>query len=347
MNGYIPKKISIAGLIFYFLLIILAVFVISHFAELKNIADLFKKIKPIWFILAVIFQLLTYRFAAEVYYKILNLYNHRFSIKRSDLFQVSIISLFLSQLIPLGGLSGGSYLMHYFQKRKVPARESFAVVILETFAYNFCHILLLLFSFFYIAAVLERKTYGALLWIVILGIFLFFLLSATILFFSRKRTIISISDIISKHKWLKKIFKRIIPFDFPGKEVLEGGWEDPWQLVKNNFHYLWRPIFWQLMVFLADATTITLLFGGFNSRVNFLTVIVGMVLTKAVALVAIFSPGALVIFEGAMVFFYSSFGIPLNLALVVTLMFRALSFWLPMPFGLALYKHLNTANNQE
>jgi len=344
MNGYNQKKISIFALIFYFLLIILAVFVFSHVAELKNIVELFKKIKPFWFILALMAQVLTYIFTANVYYKLLSLYNHKSLISRPDLFRVSIITLFLSQVIPPAGLSGGSYLIHYFQKKKLPSHESFAVAILQNSIYYFCSLLLLLFSLFYMLIVLKEKLHGILLGVAILGIFLFVSLNIIILIFGSKRALIYISGKIAKHKWLKFFFKKI-QFSFPGQGALEGEWESPFEIIKNKIHYLWRPFFWQLMEFLADAATIFLLFCGFNFRPNFLTIMAGMILTKVVALIAI-SPGALVIFEGAMVLFYSSFGIPLNLAVVVTLLFRALSFWLPMPFGLFLFKRLSDIESQ-
>jgi len=106
---------------------------------------------------------------------------------------------------------------------------------------------------------------------------------------------------------------------------------------------LWQPAFWQLMVFLADTVTIVLLFNGFNFHPPFFGILIGLILTKIIAMISI-SPGALVFFEGAMVLFYTSFNIPLHLAVIVTLLFRALSFWLPMPFGLFLYRHLENNN---
>ncbi len=345
MPEYNQKKISVVGIIFYFLLLLLAVFAFSHFAELERIFALFKQIKPFWFILALIAQVFTYFFTANIYYNILALYNYKFAVTRSGLFKVSIITLFLNQVIPSAGLSGGGYLMHFLQKKKLLPRDSFSVVILGTFCYYFCSLLVLLFSIFYIFATIKGDLNKLLVAVMVLGIFLLVFLNVMVLFFGSKKATIYISGKIEKHKWLKVIFNKI-QLKFPGKEILADDWENPWEIVKNKFHYLWRPLFWQFMEFLVDATTIFLLFYGFNFRPKFLIIVAGLILTKIVAMVAI-SPGALIVFEGAMVLFYNAFGIPLNLAVIVTLMFRALSFWLPMPLGLFLYRHLDNFNSKE
>lgn len=338
------KKIPAADIVFYFLLLLLAVLVFSHFTELEKIFALFKQINPFWFVLALLTQVFTYFFTANIYHSLLALYDNESAISRSDLFKVSIISLFLSQAIPTAGLSGGSYLVHFLQKKKLSPRNSFSVFILGIFCSYFCNLLALFFSIFYMAATIGRDWDGSLTAVIVVGIFLLIFLSAISLFFGSKNATAYISGKIEKHKWLKRIVDKS-QLKLPGEEVPDANWESPWKIVKNKFHYLWRPIFWQFMEFLADTATIFLLLYGLNFRSKFLIIFVGLILTKIVSLVAI-SPGGLIFFEGAMVLFYNTFGIPLDLAVVVTLMFRALSFWLPMPLGLFLYGHLNNSNSK-
>jgi len=56
------------------------------------------------------------------------------------------------------------------------------------------------------------------------------------------------------------------------------------------------------------------------------------------------TPGALIFYEGGMTLFYTLLGIPAGGAFVVTMLYRALSFWLPMPVGLLLYRKLSNHN---
>lgn len=49
------------------------------------------------------------------------------------------------------------------------------------------------------------------------------------------------------------------------------------------------------------------------------------------------TPGALVVYESAMTYFYILLGLPVHAALMVMLLFRFLSLWLPILMGLMLY----------
>jgi len=339
MPQYYFKKPSITNIIFYFLLIILVVFVLFHFTELKDTLIVFKQMKPVWFIFAIIAQIFTYVFVANIYHDLLNLYHKKSLISPRELFDVSLITLFISQIIPFGGFSGQGYLVYFLQKRKISAHISFSVAVLETFTYHFAHLIFSIFTFFYLIIIFKGLVSGLLLLVALFGIILFVFADYLILMLTRKKTMISLSGKIEKHKWLNRLFNKV-KLQFPEKEILTKGWEDVWRINRS----LLQPLFWQLMIIVADAGTVFLLFNGFNVKINFLVALMGMTLTKIISMVSV-SPGALVFFEGAMVLFYTAFGIPPHFVIVVTLPFRGLSFWLPMPFGLYFYKHLAKVNN--
>jgi len=339
MPLYQFKKPSTANLIFYFLLIILVVFILFNFTKLKETLVLFREIKPIWFALAVVLQIFTYVFVANIFYYLFILSRKEPAISRKELFRVSFVSLFVTQVIPLGGFSGQGYLIHYFQKRKIPAHISFSTVILESFTYYLAHLVFSLFTFVYLIVIFKSVVSGILLLVALFGIVLFVFADYMILMLTRKKAMISLSGKIEKHKWLNWLFNKV-KLQFPEKEILTKEWEGVWRINRS----LLQPLFWQLMIIVADAGTVFLLFNGFNVKINFLVALMGMTLTKIISMVSV-SPGALVFFEGAMILFYTAFGIPLHFVIVVTLLFRGLSFWLPMPFGLYFYKHLGRVNN--
>jgi len=144
---------------------------------------------------------------------------------------------------------------------------------------------------------------------------------------------------IEQHKWLRFLIKKI-KTNLPQNELSENNQQSAWDIIKNKKQKLWLPLIWQTAVILADAGTIYCIFRGFDVQINIGIVIIGLMLTKIIAMLSV-TPGSLVFFEGAMVLFYTSFSVPLQLAVVSTLLFRSLSFWLPMPFGLFMYRHLN------
>jgi len=343
MASYIPKRPKTTNIFFYFLLTILAVFVLFNFTELKNDLVVFKEIKPIWFICAVIAQILTYILVMNIYTDLLNLYGQRSSIPRKQLFGASLVTLLLSQIVPIGGFSGQGYLVHFLQKRKMPSHVGLTIAILETFTYCFAHLIFSLFTVVCLIIIFKSLASGFLLLVAIFGVIIFLAEGSIILLFARKKTMLSFESKIEKHKWLNWLFNKI-KLEFPKKEILNEEWKGIWWIIRKKSLSLLRPLFWQIMIILADVATIFLLFSGFGFKIKFFVVLWGMVLTKAVVMISI-SPGALVFFEGAMVLFYTAFGIPVHLVLIIALFFRGLSFWLPMPFGLYFYKRLASVRN--
>jgi uncharacterized protein (TIRG00374 family) len=338
MAEYKEKKLSAVGLIFYLLVIITAVIVFLHFTEIEKIFSLFQRVKPIWFILAFTAQVLTYLFAAKIFSGLLTFYNYKFLIPFKDLIKASVVSLFLNQAVPTASVSGKGYLFYFFQSRKVPPQVTFPVIILEAFTYYLSHVFLLVLSIAVLFIAGAAKFGNVLFTVAVFGIILFLFLDALLLLFGSKKVMLDFSTRLEKHKSLSFLFNKI-KLQFPEREVIAEEWESPWKFLKNR--YLRLALFWQIMIHLADAATIFVLFLGFNFHPSFLAVLAGATLTKVIAKISI-SPGSLGFFEGAMVFFYASIGIPFNLAVIVTLLFRALSFWLPMPVGLFLYRRLHS-----
>jgi uncharacterized protein (TIRG00374 family) len=52
------------------------------------------------------------------------------------------------------------------------------------------------------------------------------------------------------------------------------------------------------------------------------------------------SPGSLIIYESAMTYFFTTLGAPLHAALIITLLYRFLTFWMPIPIGMFLFRTL-------
>ena len=103
--------------------------------------------------------------------------------------------------------------------------------------------------------------------------------------------------------------------------------------------FFFRTLGWQLLTVFADIFTIYALYRGLHLAVPLSFVILCFGLTLVVSMVSIV-PGALVFYESAMTLFYVTLGINVHMALIVTLLFRGLSFWLPMPLGFLLYHRL-------
>jgi len=58
------------------------------------------------------------------------------------------------------------------------------------------------------------------------------------------------------------------------------------------------------------------------------------------------SPGSLIVYESAMTYFFTKFGAPIHAALIITLLYRFLTFWLSMPIGLLVYRRLQQCDKK-
>lgn len=338
MNLDLKKQISNKNLFFYFFLLIIGSLFLYKFSEVKNVVHLFEEIKPLWFLLAITAQFLTYFFTANTYYYILKIYNQEKIFSKWELFKLSIVILFINQIIPAAGLSGNGFLVYFLEKRNLDSKKGLTVVILELFTYYASHLVFLILGFGYVIFLLHENLSQYIIGVGIIGACIFIALNVAILFFGNNRVIEFVNKTISKYRILNFVFKKFKLKSQKNSHIENV--DSPWNIVKNKSKKLILPILFQGCVILSDAVTILILFFGFNCHPAFSAIVTGLILTKIIAMLSIV-PGSLIFFEGSMIIFYSAFGIPIETAVVVTLMFRALSFWLPIPIGLFLYKDFN------
>jgi uncharacterized protein (TIRG00374 family) len=184
------------------------------------------------------------------------------------------------------------------------------------------------------------KTLPHLFWIVILfGFVLYGGLATFMTVLSNKKTLTYIIKQLSRIKFLRHHLNGIA-FS-PEGTFSEFGTKGPWGIFLKYKAQSLVVIMGQLGVFFADSLTIVALLHGLHVHIAYIVVVLGLLLTFVVTALPI-SPGGLIIYEGAMTFFFSSMGMPVSTALIVTLIFRVLSFWAPIFLGLLLYKNVQT-----
>lgn len=340
----IKPKFSFAMLFFYLLIVALGVFIYLNFTQFKTFLGYLRQISPLWLVLALFTQIITYVFVAMIFSYLMKHFGCKNQISRFDLFKSAIVSFTLTNLIPTVGISGQAYLVYFFQKKNLSKNISFLIAVLETLTYFSAHVLFSIYLVFYLFFS-NIKLGGILFTVSILGIFGFIFMDILVLSLTSKKIMLFFEK-HSKHNRLVGFFwKRLHIVE---EQFTHDEWESPFEFIKKQKQNLFRPLLFQILIFIADALTIIFLFRGFNFPINFWTALAGFVLTKIVSMVS-FSPGGLVFFEGAMILFFSSFGIAGQLVLIVTLIFRFLSFLLPLPFGLVFYRQLGSnqvsANN--
>ena len=342
MENNLRKKqfFSPLSLFFYFLVVISALAFISHSGGLTAVMTSAEQVNPWLLILATGMQTLTYVANAFVYSQIAKIYQKQPLLTIGEFLNCSVISLFLNQAVPSGGASGNSFMIYYLNKKHSDVKDSISIIALELFTYYAAHVALLLLLFFYFTVAFAQKISGLFATVGLIGLILFIIFGSLPIILGNQKILLPLIEKIEKNKFIWKIFNHLREhFEFE----TDYEWEDPWEILKRKPRELIKPFFWQIMLFVCDIATIYFLFLGLGLPLSLPLVSLGFMSTKIISMFS-FTPGALIFFEGGMVFFYTLLGIPAAGAFVVTILFRALSFWLPMPLGLFLYRRLSNAD---
>ncbi|HET9823695.1 MAG TPA: lysylphosphatidylglycerol synthase transmembrane domain-containing protein [Chitinophagaceae bacterium] len=327
------RLFSASRIFFYILSIALFIFVVIYFTEIKKDIKLFTKVNVYWLTLALFSQGCTYFLGAIIYRKLLSLFKIDVKVTIWKLLQASIVTLFFNQTVPSAGVSGNTFFFNFLRKRQVPVDDIIPLICIELLTFyagmEIIIVALVLFGFlFYKIRALFSVVLGC-------GFLVYLLFGIGIGFLGRRRTISFLYNKIKSSKLFNKLFSRLkesFPADISIDEI-----KSPGQFFLENKTGTFIATLLQVCIFLADSFTIFALFWGLGIQVSIWQVAMGYVLTKIISLLP-FSPGALILYEGGMTLFFSRMGINVGTAVVVTLLYRALSFWLPILLGFFLYR---------
>ncbi|KKR05490.1 MAG: hypothetical protein UT33_C0011G0201 [Candidatus Peregrinibacteria bacterium GW2011_GWC2_39_14] len=336
-NSMIAKTISYVQKSFYYILLAaVVVFLWFKFDEIKYTLQLFSKGGPIWIFLAIITQIFTYLCNAYTYEGILKIFKLEKVLTTRELMESSIVMLFLSKIIPSLGISNNWFFVSILHKKGIVPKQGLQVVVLEVFTYYASLIILMLAGLFYLAT--THNVTRFLFWGTIVGIVLVIVITVLV------GWLLGNHDQLHKTiAWLKRNFAK-----FSGnkdesmlhsKDLQENDIESAIDVLKSKIKYLFWPTFWQVAMFILNSFTIYFLFRSFHANQTFGTAMVGFVLAQVLSLVSLI-PSGIGIFEGSMVFFYTALGVPLEMAVIITILFRGLSMFAPIPIGSYLYKKL-------
>ncbi len=97
---------------------------------------------------------------------------------------------------------------------------------------------------------------------------------------------------------------------------------------------------------LVDLTSLFVLFLAFHQKVHFGVLVAGYSMGILFWIVSI-TPQGIGVVEGMMTLVFTSLGVPIERATIISLAFRGLTFWLPMGIGFILLRRLKTFGGRE
>lgn len=265
--------------------------------------------EPGWLLAAVIGQCAAFYCTALAWRLVLLRLKEPISL--SALYPLSIAKLFADQALPSGGLSGAAFLLHALKRRGVSWDNAYTAFIFGAATFITAFLIATFVSFVAVAGadnapriitIAARMFYITLILIVIfLAGFATYRWTRVTNFLSRIPTAVKIMTLSQNamHKILdeKPLFTKVVGV--------------------------------QLMQRIFDALTLWLIFQAIDAPIAFAACFIGVSLASVTATVAP-TPMGVGAFEGGLVAGLAVFGVPVETALIGTLIYRGLSLWLPL-----------------
>ncbi|MFM0290950.1 lysylphosphatidylglycerol synthase transmembrane domain-containing protein [Paraburkholderia megapolitana] len=316
--GWASKASHLRSLMFWvvglmgFLAVIL---VVLHFGSLEKMVALVRTAQPAWLLAALAVQAGTYVSAAFVWRQALAQAGH--SLPLPTLVPLGIAKVFTDQVLPSGGISGTMLVVRGLIRRQIPAEIAMGAMLLGLVSYDAAYLLVVLSS----AGILLSHHRLNLTLRIGVTIFVVVTVAAPVAVLGLKRW-----GQRAPVAWLSRLLGMTV--------LLRALTDAPTGLLRSP-RLLMQTISLQLAIFVLDASTLWLAFNALGSVPALWVVFVSFAIASMVATIGPI-PVGLGTFEATCVGMLGLLGVPVEVALAGTLLFRGLTFWLPMLPGVWL-----------
>ncbi len=295
------------------------VLVVAHVAEERAFVTLLQQARPWWLLWAMGLQAMTYVAQAEVWRIVL----HRAGAQLpfGIAYRLSLAKLFVDQALPSVGLSGTVVVTQALEARGHPRPVVMSAVAVDTASYFAGYVLSLAVAL----AIVIGQGHASSLIVAVAALFFVFGTSLTV-------AVLSLSGRVPGH-WAAHLLK--VPGIGRALNLLQQA--EP-RLARNPA-VLSRATALQITIAVLDAATMWVLIRALGTSASPGAVFASFMISSLLRTFG-FMPGGLGTFEAASVATLALAGIPVPVGLSATLLFRGLSFWLPMLPGLAFSRRL-------
>lgn len=288
------------------------------YSDAVAFAQIVHHARPWWLAIAGVLQLATYVVQGEVWRVMARRADTRISVVAAA--ELSLVHLFVDQALPSGGLSGAVMIAQALQHRGMTEAAAIATAVVESVSYYLAFLVAL------VAAVALAAVTGhasALIVVSAIAVAAFAIaVVATILTVAGGRP--PAARLLGRVGVVRRALDVVRKADR--------------RLVHDRRARVVTTLL-QLGIILLDATTIIALVHAMGSDASLTGMFASYVIASVFRMLGIL-PGGLGSFEAASVITPHAIGVPTAVALSATLIFRGLSFWLPMLPGFVASRHL-------
>ncbi|HEY1304280.1 MAG TPA: magnesium-translocating P-type ATPase [Vicinamibacterales bacterium] len=285
---------------------------VIHFSEDQAFVRLAQRAEPWWLAAAVALQAGTYATQGAIWRRVAERTGR--TLSRWAAFELGLAKLFADQALPSAGLSSSILIAKALEQRTLPAPVVNASVLINLTSYHLAYVIALVGAI----AIIARRGESN---VVVLGVSALFLtlsigVSATALTLAGRRP--------------ERVPTRIQ--HRPGVRAACSFFAAADRQLVRNPRLLADTIGLQLTIIVLDAATVWTLIAALGERSSPAGVFASFMIASLFRTMGVV-PGGLGTFEATSVIMLRTMGVDLAAALSATLLFRGLSFWLPMVPG--------------
>ncbi len=338
-------------LIFWILIIAFVWLVVTRFSDIRNLTGILVRGNPLWILAAIASQVMYYVVFSSLWRSSLDVVEVRVPLKEA--IQIVLAAVFVNTVAPSGGVAGAALFADDVSKRGYSlARTSAGIMlvpVIDFTAFGVTLIIGLVYLFRQHALQVYQVVGSAILLAVTLGFS-----SVLLMGLWRPEALHRLmARFQSAANRVSHFAFRLVKKDNNG-QLLADGWAekhatefvDAAAAIKRHPRRLWRTIAIGIACHLVDLVTITLLFLAYNQPFSFGQLVAGYGVGILFWIVSI-TPMGIGVVEGVMALTWTSLGIRADIATVVALAFRGLTFWLPLLIGFFLLQRLRSFRSTE
>lgn len=289
------------------------VFVALRFSEARDFVRLAERANGWWLIAATALQAATYVAQGQVIGCAARA--RRFALSWTTLYQLSLAKLFVEQAVPTAGLSGTVVLVGLLEKRGMPRPLVAAAVVIDLVSCYAAYVFGLL------VALVVTVAHGEASAVIVIACAAF----------SAVASALAVVALAIAGRAPGPIARKLARFR-PIAKALGFLQEADGRLTRTP-RVVIEAALWQLAILVLDAATIWGLIRAVGHTAAPAGVFASFMISTVFRIVGVL-PGGLGAFEASSVVTLRMLGMPLAVALAATVLFRGLSFWLPMIPGL-------------
>lgn len=310
--------------------------IIPQFIGVDEAFRVLSSVSPLFLIVAFLLQVMSWSSDALINRTLLTTLGQK--LRFFDLARISSLEVFASHCLPVAGIGFSVSNIYFFKRQGLQSQFAFFLVLIRNLFVNVAFAVLFLLSLGAVPTHPSLALTGAISAVVVSLVGLLSV-SATLYFYFNKAALFRLVV------WGANLFNRscakIFHRGFCDVNKVELGLEDIYtslELTKKKKKYLPIAFLAAIMYHLAGVGCLYLVFLSLGYQPAWGALLLGYFLPMFSAMV---TPGGLGLFEGLMSAIYLLYQFPRSETLMAVLIYRFLSFWLPIPLGFLSYLSLH------